>query len=117
MLTIPRPTFVHGVWGPYGDVIFPGMWLLEGGQSATGKLLDHIVETHPSYNSLNEKLRGVISVPEEITRILHSMSRSTGRSVSSLTKDIHVWPDFHGNRSPLADPNLKGMVGLSDGVR
>lgn len=28
-----------------------------------------------------------------------------------LTKDLHVWPDFHGNRSPIADPNLKGMVG------
>lgn len=27
-----------------------------------------------------------------------------------LTKDIHVWPDYHGNRSPLADPNIKGMI-------
>lgn len=27
-----------------------------------------------------------------------------------LTKDVHVWPDFHGNRSPLADPSLRGMV-------
>jgi len=32
------------------------------------------------------------------------------QNVSYLTKDIHVWPDFHGNRSPLADPTLKGMV-------
>jgi len=31
-------------------------------------------------------------------------------SVSTLTSDIHVWPDFHGNRSPLADPSLLGMV-------
>jgi hypothetical protein len=27
-----------------------------------------------------------------------------------LTKDLHIWPDYHGNRSPLADPDLKGMV-------
>ena len=27
-----------------------------------------------------------------------------------LTKNFHVWPDFHGNRAPVADPNLKGMV-------
>uniref|UniRef100_A0A8C5SBE7 Carbohydrate kinase FGGY C-terminal domain-containing protein n=1 Tax=Laticauda laticaudata TaxID=8630 RepID=A0A8C5SBE7_LATLA len=30
--------------------------------------------------------------------------------VGLLTVDLHVWPDFHGNRSPLADLTLKGMV-------
>lgn len=31
-------------------------------------------------------------------------------SVHFLTKDFHVWPDLHGNRSPLADPTIKGMI-------
>lgn len=31
-------------------------------------------------------------------------------SVQKLTENIHVWPDYHGNRSPLADPNTKGMI-------
>uniref|UniRef100_A0ACB8F448 Uncharacterized protein n=1 Tax=Sphaerodactylus townsendi TaxID=933632 RepID=A0ACB8F448_9SAUR len=30
--------------------------------------------------------------------------------VGFLTVDVHIWPDFHGNRSPLADLTLKGMV-------
>uniref|UniRef100_A0A8C0IV95 Carbohydrate kinase FGGY C-terminal domain-containing protein n=1 Tax=Chelonoidis abingdonii TaxID=106734 RepID=A0A8C0IV95_CHEAB len=30
--------------------------------------------------------------------------------VGFLAVDLHVWPDFHGNRSPLADLTLKGMV-------
>lgn len=110
MLSVSQPTFIDGVWGPYADVLLPGMWLLEGGQSATGKLLDHIVETHPSYPSLKERLPPNTSIPEELSRILRVMSLPTGRPLSNLTKDIHVWPDFHGNRSPLADPNMKGMV-------
>lgn len=27
-----------------------------------------------------------------------------------LTKNLHILPDFHGNRSPIANHNLKGMV-------
>lgn len=33
-------------------------------------------------------------------------------NVAYLSEEIHVWPDFHGNRSPLADPSLHGMVEL-----
>jgi D-ribulokinase len=27
-----------------------------------------------------------------------------------LTKELHVFPDFHGNRCPRADPSLRGMI-------
>ena len=37
-----------GVWGPYFSAVLPGLWLLEGGQSATGKLVDHVIDTHPA---------------------------------------------------------------------
>jgi ribulose kinase len=39
--------------------------------------------------------------------------------VAELTRDLHVLPYFHGNRSPRADPNLRGMVSglkLNDSV-
>jgi len=110
MLVVPRPLFVEGVWGPYADVLLPDYWLLEAGQSATGKLLDHIITSHPSYQSLKKRLTQQ-SIHQEIDHILHSMVESKKcYSVSRLTTNIHIWPDFHGNRSPLADPNLKGMV-------
>ena len=31
-------------------------------------------------------------------------------SVALLTADYHVYPDFHGNRSPLADPAMTGAL-------
>lgn len=31
-------------------------------------------------------------------------------AIDRLTEEFHVYPDFHGNRSPVADPTLKGMV-------
>lgn len=41
---------------------------------------------------------------------------ATARGLSSparLTSRFHVWPDFHGNRAPLAEPSLLGMVNIS----
>ena len=34
-----NPVFVPGVWGPYFSAMVPGLWLNEGGQSVTGKLV------------------------------------------------------------------------------
>lgn len=39
-----------------------------------------------------------------------STMANSGSAVDLLGSSLHVWPDFHGNRSPLADPALKGMV-------
>ncbi|KAK7058757.1 hypothetical protein SK128_024872, partial [Halocaridina rubra] len=42
------------------------------------------------------------------------------KDVSHLTEGIHVYPDFHGNRSPLADPSMVGMISgltLDDSAR
>ena len=48
--------FIKGVWGPYYNAMFPGLWLSEGGQSATGKLIDHIIDTHPATSKIYKKL-------------------------------------------------------------
>lgn len=87
------------------------MWLNEGGQSATGKLIDHIITTHPAYPTLKQSLD---SADSDIYTLLASHAKklalSDGIPLHKLTKDLHILPDFHGNRSPLADPDMKGMI-------
>ncbi|XP_058159480.1 FGGY carbohydrate kinase domain-containing protein isoform X1 [Dasypus novemcinctus] len=103
------PIFVPGVWGPYFSAMVPGFWLNEGGQSVTGKLIDHIVQGHAAFSELQTKATARCqSVYEYLNSHLDLIKKA--QSVGFLTVDLHVWPDFHGNRSPLADLTLKGMV-------
>ncbi|XP_072943773.1 FGGY carbohydrate kinase domain-containing protein [Epargyreus clarus] len=108
------PVMVKGVWGPYFSAMVPGMWLNEAGQSASGMLLDHVISSHPAGIQLL-KTCSTGEVRVHLKELLLKMSHNQGlHDMSLLTKDLHVWPDFHGNRSPLADPNMRGMItGLS----
>ncbi|CAA6671062.1 unnamed protein product [Spirodela intermedia] len=104
--------FIPGVWGPYWSAMIPEYWLTEGGQSATGALLDHIVENHLASPLLaNHAASQGTSIYDLLNKILHSMAKDQNALfLSMLTEDIHVLPDFHGNRSPMADPKAKGMI-------
>ncbi|XP_038056247.1 FGGY carbohydrate kinase domain-containing protein-like isoform X2 [Patiria miniata] len=111
-----QPTFVPGVWGPYFSAMVPGYWLNEGGQSASGKLIDHVLETHPAYRMAQDEAdKGGVTVYQYLHNLLQTMAAAQNlSSPAELTRDFHIWPDFHGNRSPLADSSLKGMIsGLS----
>ncbi|XP_021893101.1 FGGY carbohydrate kinase domain-containing protein isoform X2 [Carica papaya] len=104
--------FIPGVWGPYWSAMLPEYWLTEGGQSATGALLDHIIENHVASPRLaNRAASQNISLFELLNNLLKSMMQDTKSPfLAALTKDIHILPDFHGNRSPLADPKAKGVI-------
>ena len=49
------------------------------------------------------------SVYDELEHTLINSSRHLPHP-SLLTSHLHIVPDFHGNRSPLADPTFLGMV-------
>ena len=94
-----RPT--SGVWGPYFGAVLPGVWLNEGGQSATGALLDHIIRWHGA---------GGDPSPEMHHRIASRIAELRMREGLALAERLHVLPDFHGNRSPLGDPFALGVI-------
>uniref|UniRef100_A0A8C9P158 FGGY carbohydrate kinase domain containing n=1 Tax=Spermophilus dauricus TaxID=99837 RepID=A0A8C9P158_SPEDA len=106
------PIFVPGVWGPYFSAMVPGFWLNEGGQSVTGKLIDYLVQGHPAFPELQANATSTETRCQSIYAYLNSHLDLIKKAepVGFLTVDLHVWPDFHGNRSPLADLTLKGMV-------
>ncbi|BCR87046.1 FGGY-family carbohydrate kinase [Aspergillus chevalieri] len=112
----PGPVFVPGVWGPYRDTIQPGYWMAEGGQSATGELLKYVIETHPAYHqakSIAESYNANIYV--YLNEHLKEMAQEQkAPSISYLARHFFFYGDLWGNRSPIADPGMKGsVIGLS----
>lgn len=106
------PIFVNGVWGPYRDVMVPRYWCAEGGQSCTGALLAHVLNTHPSAALLtklaNEKdVNKFTFLNAHIDKMMHERKYTTPLM---LTKDFFLYGDYHGNRSPIADPNMRATV-------
>lgn len=94
-----RPT--TGVWGPYFGAVLPGVWLNEGGQSATGALLDHVISWHSA---------GGEPTRERHLAICRRVMELREAEGLTLANRLHVLPDFHGNRSPLGDPFALGVI-------
>jgi FGGY-family pentulose kinase len=105
-----EPRFVRGIWGPYYSAMVPGLFLTEGGQSATGALIDHVIDSHARGAELRAR------AAEDGTTVYALLNAALDRLAAdrpfpaALTEELHVLPYFHGNRSPRADPTLRGMV-------
>lgn len=92
------PRFAPAIWGPHLGAILPGLWASEGGQSAAGALLDHLLRLHGLSVERPTHARVIARVGE---------LRATE---PDLAPRLHVLPDFHGNRAPHADPAALGVV-------
>ena len=100
------PRYVPGVWGPYFAAMLPGHWLNEGGQSATGSLIDHVIRTHAAHDSVTAEGG---SIYERLNARLDALATGLAHP-ALLTSGLHVDPDFLGNRSPRADSTLRGAI-------
>ena len=103
-------TFVPGVWGPYLGVLFPEVWANEAGQSAAGALIDRIMNGHCATPDLRARARkNGCNIYDELEELLVALTGSTD-DTHLLTANLHVQPDFMGNRAPLADPKRRGSI-------
>ena len=99
MASTVGPVFVKGVWGPYFSAMVPGLWLNEGGQSAAGAAIDHLIAMHPTAG--------------EAARLAEDMPLVAwleGQAAGVTGDGLHVVPEFLGNRSPLADPDARAVI-------
>src|SRR5712675_1398252 len=114
MATTSEARFVPGVWGPYYSGMVPGFWLNEGGQSAAGAAIDHLVKSHPAYGETVAAARADgTEILEFLERRIVSRAQRPGEA-ALLARDIHVLPEFLGNRSPFADPDSRAIVAGMD---
>lgn len=102
--------FIGGVWGPYYSAILPEFWLNEGGQSVTGALIDHVIQSHPCYQELLAQGKTNDQTIYEVLNALLRRMAGEPENIAFLTQDIHMLPYFHGNRSPRANPTLTGSL-------
>ena len=119
MASTAEPSFVPGVWGPYFSAMVPGLWLNEGGQSAAGATLDHLIAMHPARDeAAAAAAKAGLTVQGWLTaRALDSAE--TPSQAARLAGSAIVVPDFNGNRAPLADPDARGIItglGLEDDI-
>jgi D-ribulokinase len=110
MATTTDPRFVPGVWGPYYSGMVPGFWLNEGGQSAAGAAIDHLLRSHPAHPEASAAARR--DDVDIITFLEKRIIERTGNAGAAalLARDIHVLPEFLGNRSPYADPDTRAVI-------
>ncbi len=101
--------FVPGVSGPYFSAMVPGLWLNEGGQSAAGAAIDHLVQMHPAAPTAS---RLAAEQGESLSAWLVRRAESAGgaAAVERLVGAIHVVPEFLGNRAPFADPHARAII-------
>jgi D-ribulokinase len=110
MATTVEPCFVPGVWGPYYSGMVPGFWLNEGGQSAAGAAVDHLLRSHPAHAEAVAAARSEgVEFIEFLERRILSRGGGAG-AAAALARDIHVLPEFLGNRSPYADPDSRAVI-------
>ena len=72
-----EPRFIDGIWGPHFGALTPDQWLIDGGQSAFGGAIDHLLRLHPAFGELKAR-----AGPARAAGAREGDRRARGRSVA-----------------------------------
>jgi D-ribulokinase len=99
--------------------MLPGLWLNEGGQSAAGAALDHLVHLHRDAPEIAlEAGKQGHSLIAHVAAHAETLGASRSDTIRA-TGDMVVVPEFLGNRSPFAKPEARAVIsglGLDRGI-
>jgi ribulose kinase len=84
------PLHAPGVWGAYADIVYPGRYIVEGGQTSTGSIINWL-----------GRLTGGLDFAELNARAAALEPGSDG---------LIVQDHFQGNRTPYTDPLSRGAI-------
>ena len=102
---IDREMHSKGMWGTYPDAIVPGKFMIEGGQTSTGSIVNWIKNQLCGYYAVQAEKEGV-----SVYDILNREAEKLPVGADGLV----ALDFFQGNRTPHVDPNVRGMIyGLS----
>lgn len=79
-----------GVWGAYADIVYPGRYVVEGGQTSTGSIINWL-----------GRLTGGLNYDE-----LNARAAELEPGCDGLIIQDH----FQGNRTPYTDPLSRGAI-------
>jgi ribulose kinase len=89
------PLHAPGVWGAYPDIVYPGRWIVEGGQTSTGSII----------NWLRRLTGGTLDLADMNLK---------AEALEPGCEGLIVQDHFQGNRTPFTDPLSRGaIVGLT----
>jgi ribulose kinase len=89
------PLHAKGVWGSYPDIVYPDRYIVEGGQTSTGSII----------NWLGRVMGGTMDLEK-----LNQLASELPPGADGLIVQDH----FQGNRTPYTDPHSRGaIVGLT----
>ena len=120
MATTAKPCFVPGVWGPYYSGMVPASGSTKADSPPPVRPSIIWFRPHPAYN---EAVAAAHAAGMEVLEFLERRIVSRGQlgEAALLARDIHVLPEFLGNRSPSPIPiparSLPASISTSTSAR
>ncbi len=84
--------FIPECWGPYFSAMVPELWLTEGGQSAVGAWIDHVIFNHAAFPAAKKEADADrLTIFDLLNRRLTQLREARGLADRALlTGDLHV---------------------------